>query len=408
MPTTDELLRQHDQLTRRYFVGLGAAAMTGIALARPAEDLPPELAERVAGLEYLTPSAKFVNVSRGTPPPPTLSPEARREAGMHPDTWRLEVVPDPGTDAQVEAPLSKELGTALTWADLLRLGEERAVCYLHVMTCLNVGDPCGMGLWEGVPLRDVVWLAKPKANIRRVFYHGFHNNDPAQLFRSSLPFGRVLEDPPGQPPVLLCYRMNGAYLSPDRGGPVRIIVPDAYGFKSVKWVERIVLSNAFQANDTYAEWNNDIDTSLKTYARFLSHPKTARAGESIPLTGLAQVGVSGLSSVQVGLRRKDEAGDSYWTEAEVLGPPTRWGGEIGDGPLPGSPLGFDASGKPLVWPQPFTLAHWAALLPAHPPGEYELSCRTLDAAGHVQPMPRPFPKSGNNAVHTVGLVVEGA
>jgi len=407
VPTTDDLLQQHDQLTRRYFVGLGAAAMTGIALSRAAADLPPELAEAVGKLEYLTPDARFKNVSRGTPPPPTLSPEARREAGMHPDTWRLEVIADPETDAQVENPLSKELGTALTWTDLMRLAEERAVCYLHVMTCLNVGDPCGMGLWEGVPLRDVIWLAKPKANIRQVFYNGFHNHDPAQIFRSSLPFSRALEDPPGQPPVLLCYRLNGEYLSPNRGGPVRVIVPDAYGFKSVKWVERIVLSNAYQANDTYAEWNNDIDTPLKTHARFLSHPETARPGQAIPVTGLAQVGGAGLARVQVSLRPKESTTDVEWIDAELLGPPTRWGAEIGDGPLPGSPLGFDASGQPLDWPQPFTLAHWAALLPPQPPGEYELSCRTLDAAGHAQPMPRPFPKSGNNTVQVVEVRVEG-
>jgi len=389
-------------------MSLGAAAMTGIALARAAADLPPELVETVARLEYLTPDAKFANVSRGTPPPPTLSPEARREAGMHPETWRLEVIADPETDAQVENPLSKELGTALTWADLMRLAEQHAVCYLHVMTCLNVGNPCGMGLWEGVPLRDVVWLAKPKANVRRVFYHGFHNNDPAQLFRSSLPLGRVLEDPPGQPPVLLCYRLNGQYLSPDRGGPVRVFVPDAYGFKSVKWVEQIVLSNTYQANDTYGQWNNDIDTSLKTYARFLSHPETARAGQAIPVAGLAQVGISGLSRVQVGLRAKAGAADTEWRDAETLGPPARWGGDVGDGPLPGSPLGFDAaSGEPLAWPQPFTLAHWALLLPPQPPGEYELTCRTIDAAGHTQPMPRPFPKSGNNTVQVVGVRVEG-
>ena len=407
MPTTDQLLRQHDQLTRRHFVGLGAAAVTGLALSRASAEVPPELADAVGKLEYLTHSSKFANFSRGTPSPPTLSPEARREAGMHPDTWRLEVIADPETDAQVDNPLSKERGTALTWVDLMRLADDRAVCYLHVMTCLNGADPCGMGLWEGVPLRDVVWLAKPRGNIRRVFYNGFHNNDPAQIFRSSLPVGRVLEDPPGQPPVLLCYRLNGQYLSPERGGPVRVFVPDAYGFKSVKWVERVMLSNAYQANDTYAAWNNDIDTSLKTCARFLSHPETVRPGQAIPVAGLAQVGISGLSRVQVCLRPKSTPADVDWTDADLLGPPERWGGDVGDGPLPGSPLGFDAaSGKPLKWPQPFTIAHWALLLPPMPAGEYELSCRTIDAAGHIQPMPRPFPKSGRNAIHTVPLVVE--
>ena len=82
--------------------------------------------------------------------------------------------------------------------------------------------------------------------------------DPAQLFQSSLPVSRVLEDAPGTPPVLLCYKLNDEWLSPIRGGPVRVLVPDAYGFKSIKWLNRVVLSNLFHANDTYAEKNNDI------------------------------------------------------------------------------------------------------------------------------------------------------
>ncbi|MBM3474611.1 MAG: hypothetical protein FJX75_15210 [Armatimonadetes bacterium] len=401
MPTTEDLLHQHAQLTRRYFVGLGAAAATGVALSRAGAEVPPELAPAITNLEYLTHSTKFANFGRGNPPPHTLSPEARRAAGLDRETWQLEVIADPDTDAEVANPLSKDLGTALTWDGLMALAAEHAVCYLHVLTCLNMAGPCGMGLWEGVPLRDVVWLAKPVKNIRRVFYNGFHNDDPAQIFRSSLPIGRVLEDPPGQPPVMLCYRLNGEYLSPERGGPVRMFVPDAYGFKSVKWLQRVVLSNTFQANDTYGEWNNDIDTSLKTCARFLSHPASVRSDQPIPVTGLAQIGISGLSRVQV------QVSDGDWRDATILGPPERWGGDVGDRPLPGQPLGFDASHKPQTWPQRFTIAHWAVLLPKVPAGKYVLRCRTIDAAGHIQPMPRPFPKSGRNTIHEVELTVEG-
>ena len=35
--------------------------------------------------------------------------------------------------------------------------------------------------------------------------------------------GRVLEDPPGEQPVILCYKLNGEYLSPKAGAPVRMI-----------------------------------------------------------------------------------------------------------------------------------------------------------------------------------------
>ena len=130
----------------------------------------------------------------------------------------------------------------MKWDGLMKLAEKHAVRFLKVMTCNNIDTPLGMGLWEGVPLREAVWLSNPEANVRRVFYHGYHNDDPEQMFRSSLPIGRVLEDAPNENPVILCYKLNGEWLSGKRGGPVRMIVPEAYGFKSVKWLKRILLT----------------------------------------------------------------------------------------------------------------------------------------------------------------------
>ncbi|MFQ5810688.1 MAG: molybdopterin-dependent oxidoreductase [Armatimonadota bacterium] len=417
MSDAERVFREHGELSRRYFIKLGAGALAGASLARASvEAAPPELAQAIAELEYLTRDEEFRNVGRGKPPPHELPPEKRREVGLHPDTWKLEVVPDPESNAKLDAPLSTERGTALTWNGLMRLAEDHAVRHLHVTTCLNMDHPLGMGLWEGVPLRTVVWMAKPVENVRRVFFHGYHHNDPEQLFQSSLPIGRVLEDPPGEPPVLLCYKLNGEWLSPVRGAPVRMVVPDAYGFKSIKWLNRVVLTNLFHANDTYAERNNDIDSPLKTFARFISHPETVPAGQPIPLTGLAQVGISGLSRVQVWLHSKraelpsDDASLSKgdWKDAEVLAPPERWGGELKGGRMPRGVRGLDAaSGKPAAWPMRFTLAHWAILLPGVPAGTYDLRCRTIDAAGHAQPMPRPFRKSGRNAIQRVTVRVDG-
>jgi DMSO/TMAO reductase YedYZ molybdopterin-dependent catalytic subunit len=272
-----------------------------------------------------------------------------------------------------------------------------------------------MGLWEGVPLREVVWLARPTANVRRVFYYGYHNDDPKQRFQSSLPIGRVLEDPPGEHPVLLCYKRNGQWLTSKGGAPVRMLVPDAYGNKSVKWLQRIMLTNNPQANDTYALWNNDTVSHLKTYARFIHTPKKVKAGQPVPITGVAQVGMSGLSKVQYWLSPHDAAlaeDDPYftkaeWKDADVLPPPDDWGGGLPDGKLPPVPRQIDTyTGKPHRWPMRGAIIHWAALLTAPRPGKYDLRCRTIDANGIAQPMPRPFPKSGRNIIQKVRIVVE--
>lgn len=57
-------------------------------------------------------------------------------------------------------------------------------------------------------------------------------------------------------------------------------------------------------------------------------------------------------------------------------------------------FGFDAAGMPRHWPMRLTKAHWAALLPGVPAGRYILCRRSVGAAGHAQPMPRPFKKGG--------------
>jgi DMSO/TMAO reductase YedYZ molybdopterin-dependent catalytic subunit len=428
------LAREHRELTRRYFLrfgstGLATLGMWQFGLAGDADDpakaanapapLPPDkaLEKAIAEIEYLTRSSDFTNVERGSPLPSELSDETRRAVGLDRETWRLEVVPDAEGGVKVDAPLTKEGGTALDWAGLMRLAEINAVRYLKVMTCNNMNAPLGMGLWEGVPLRDVVAMAKPVENIRRVFYYGYHNDKPEQMFRSSLALNRVLEDPPGEMPVLVCYKLNGELLTPKRGGPVRMLVPEAYGFKSVKWLQRVVLTNDHHANDTYADANNDIESWQKTFARLLHVPESVKAGQSIPITGLAQVGIGGLSKVQYCLEPVSAprpADDPYftmcsWRDAELLPAPKTWGGELGDGKLPEMPLQFDpATGRPRTWPLRYTLAHWAALVPGAAMGKYHLRCRAIDASGHAQPLPRPYPRSGRNVIQTETLEVEAS
>jgi len=404
-----------DDLTRRLFLGAGAAALVAQPVHADSPATSPELARALEKLEpYFTAPDKFQDVSRGNPIPHKLPPAKLREVGLHRDTWKLEVVSDPDKPATLGKQFLKKDGTALDFAALLELGKTRAVRFAKVMTCLNIGCPLGMGIWEGVPLREVLWLTKPRANLRRVFYHGFHNDEPKQLFRSSLPVGRVLEDPDDLPPVILCYKLNGEWLSPERGGPVRMVVPEAYGFKSVKWLTTVTLTNLPHANDTYANGNNDIDSPLKTFAATLHVPTAAKANEKLPITGYAQVGVSGLSKVQVWLHPAGKpwpADDPYftkalWVDATILPPPKQWGGKLPGDALPKDLLGFDG-GKPKAWPMKLAKAHWAALLPGVPAGEYVLRCRTIDAKKAAQPMPRPFRKSGHCAIEEVKVVVKG-
>jgi DMSO/TMAO reductase YedYZ molybdopterin-dependent catalytic subunit len=404
--------------TRRRFLRLGSAGLLSAGLSpflARAENAPSGTDGETVTPEYLTREENFKNVGRGKPPPHELSEAKRREVGLVPETWRLEVVADPESDSKLDHPLSKAQGTALTWAVLMKLAETHTVRFLHVMACTNMPGPLGLGLWEGVPLREVIWMARPTANVRRLFYHGYHNDDPKQRFQSSLTLDRVLEDPPGEWPVILCYKLNGQWLTPQRGGPVRMVVPGLYANKSVKWLQRVVLTNNPRLNDTYAEWNNDTESQLKTCASFLSVPEKASAGRPLPIAGVAQVGMSGLRGVQYFLQPKDQAwpqddpsfGKVPWHDAQLLPPPAQWGGGLTADRLTGGVLGFSAStNKPLQWPMRDSLVHWRAVLTDLAPGRYELLCRSIDANGLAQPLPRPLLKSGHNAIQRLAVTVE--
>lgn len=409
-------IAEHIRVTRRHFIELGGASMAAwnlSALAAGDAAVDPRLEQAVTGLEYLTsPDRIGAVLDKGKAGVAKLSQAELRDVGLVPETWSLDVVPDPASNCVVEQPCSRALGNALDWNGLMKLAEKHATRFMQVCSCTNGPDPFHMSLWEGVPLREVIWLTRPKSNVRRVYYQSYH---PADLppFQSSLPLAQILEDPPGQMPVILAYKRNGHVIPASQGGPIRMIVPGAYGSKCIKWVQRVVLTNEFKANDSDADLNNDPENLLKTRARFINVPKEAPAGKPFALTGMAQVGVSGLRKVQYCVRLQQDpwpADDPYlvkasWKDCTILPPPGNWGGGLPDGKLPATSQTDPATGKPVQWPLRYAIVHWAELVTGLAPGTYDLCCRTIDDNGIAQPMPRTLPRTGFNEIQRATLVV---
>ncbi len=402
--------------SRRQFAGHAALAAAATALSAAASAQVRAAGQPPAPHPFLTPDDEFYDVSRGKPKPHTLNGEALIRARLTPETWRLEVVADSFTSEEVKEPASaaKQLtlvdGTALDLPALMELGRKHSVRYVKAMQCLNIAEPLGQGLWEGVPLREVLRLCGTLRNVRRVYYNGFHNDDPSQIFQSSLSYTEAMETPPGDPPVFLAYRLNGAPLSLERGGPVRLVVPWAHGFKSIKWLQRISLTNNYQCNDTYALQNNDPDAPLKTAAYIDKAANQFPAGQSVIMTGQVISGLSGLERVEYWLHRVESGvppvmqDDSTYQAAQWLAcslekPPADWSDILPDGVAPNEVAGFDkTTGKPLSWPLRYSMISWSATLRNLKPGAYEFRARAVDLNGFAQPEPRPIPKAGKNAV----------
>lgn len=369
---------------------------------------------------FLTPAGSFYEVTRGRPY--QLDAEARRAAGLVPETWRLEIVGDePPWRPEIARPLEKSAGTALRLEDLEALYRVRPVRSVKTMQCLMdrpASGLCSNGFWEGVALRDVLALVGRIRNVRRLFYTGYFT-EPRHRFASSLSLSAALEAPPGQVPVFLALRLNGRPLPIERGGPVRMIVPNAYGFKSIKWLNRIVLTNDYRANDTYAErQNNDPDSPLKTLARLDVYQKQAhRAGEPVEVRGVAIIGASGLKRVEYWLRPDQgthgvlDPDDPAWSSAEwhpaevAASPPPDWAALLPDRRFPDGVLLFESPDRPRVWPLPNSWVPWRVRLEGLQAGAYELRVRAVDLNGFAQPEPRPNPQSGIAEVPCLTLAV---
>jgi DMSO/TMAO reductase YedYZ molybdopterin-dependent catalytic subunit len=114
-----------------------------------------------------------------------------------------------------------EREVAWTWDELSRLPRVTRTSDVHCVTRWSKLD----NAWEGVPVRDLLALVAVKPEARHVLVHA----DPD--YTTNVALADLLEDD-----VLLAFRHNGRDLEPDHGGPVRLVLPKLYFWKSAKWV----------------------------------------------------------------------------------------------------------------------------------------------------------------------------
>lgn len=95
--------------------------------------------------------------------------------------------------------------------------------------------------WEGVSAAVIVDLVEMLPEAHYVVIHGAHG------FTTNLSLADLLADD-----VLLATHHNGEPLSAEHGGPVRLVVPRLYAWKSCKWIEGI----EFVAHDRPGFWES--------------------------------------------------------------------------------------------------------------------------------------------------------
>src|SRR5262249_41618246 len=143
-------------------------------------------------------------------------------------------------------------------------------------------------------------------------------------FARGMPLAKALK-----PEVLLAYKMNGAVLPAAHGFPLRAVVGGWYGMASVKWVQRVVVTDrpfhGYDETGGYSGWEARGGLpALVPVAEIDVKASVARpaAGEAVPadkeyrVHGAAWAGESEVAKVEV-----STDGGKAWEEAKLLGKP---------------------------------------------------------------------------------------
>jgi DMSO/TMAO reductase YedYZ molybdopterin-dependent catalytic subunit len=87
-------------------------------------------------------------------------------------------------------------------------------------------------LWEGVLVRDLLAEAGPLANAEVVIFHAYDG------YTTSLPIDYIMDND-----ILMAYKMNDVVLPPERGFPFQLVAESKWGYKWIKWITEIELSD---------------------------------------------------------------------------------------------------------------------------------------------------------------------
>lgn len=201
-------------------LGMAALGAAGIAFGASIDNAVGGTLTRISNdlgsLGALVPGADEFRIYTVTGSIPVISPAA----------YRLRV------DGMVKRPLDLALG------DLRAMRRTRLVHYFQCVTGWRVPSVH----WEGVRLSEILSQAGATESATAL---RFFSGDG--VYTESLTISQAM-----LPDVLVADRMIGDDVTADHGGPVRLYVAPMYGYKSIKWLDRIEVTDTV----TPGYWEN--------------------------------------------------------------------------------------------------------------------------------------------------------
>lgn len=166
------------------------------------------------------------------------------ELASDPDRWSLQI------EGLVANPTSIDL------PGLLDVATRDVTFDIHCVTSWTRFD----SRFTGIPLRDLLVPADPNSVAAFVSFEAYSDRG----HHTSLPIGIALEH------SWVVHAFDGEPLDIEHGGPVRVVTPGRYFYKSVKWLKRIILLERdrpgwWEVNSSY-HFNADPTTGAERFS----------------------------------------------------------------------------------------------------------------------------------------------
>ena len=87
-------------------------------------------------------------------------------------------------------------------------------------------------LWEGVLVRDILAKAEPLPEANTVIFHA-HDG-----YTTSFPLEYIMDND-----IIMAHKMNDVTIPPERGFPFELVAESKWGYKWIKWITKIELSD---------------------------------------------------------------------------------------------------------------------------------------------------------------------
>ncbi len=114
------------------------------------------------------------------------------------------------------------------WPAFIALPQVELTSDIHCVTSWTLYD----SRWKGVSARTLLEAVKPLPEARFLI---FHSHDG---YTANVPLARFDSDE-----VLLAHSWRDKPLTPEHGGPVRMVIPQLYFWKSAKWLRHITFTD---------------------------------------------------------------------------------------------------------------------------------------------------------------------